>query len=142
MEKLNQETKNQMFWMLQDVISYFSKNPVKYRSKSLYGKCGYQSNGVTAGCAIGMYIDQDLAKELDDYEDSSILEIFEQCKSSFQKLPEWMKIMPIDFLSELQALHDNDFNWDKNNLSKDGIDTVKEICENFELPFKKLTFKK
>lgn len=141
MEKLNQETKNQMFWMLQDVISYFSKNPVKYRSKSLYEKCSYQSNGVTAGCAIGMYIDQDLAKELDDCEDSSISEISYNI-NIFQKLPEWMKIMPIDFLSELQALHDNDFNWDKNNLSKDGIDTVKEICENFDLPFKKLTFKK
>ena len=43
------------------------------------------------------------------------------------KFPDWMIKMKLDFLVSLQNLHDDNLYWDKNGLTQEGFEYVKEI---------------
>lgn len=141
---MKQTTKNQMFWMLQDVISYFGKNPKQNRCiDNIKGKCLYNPpiDSKSIGCAIGMYLDNKTASYFDNLLDTSIIDIF----SNFElkaKLPKWMQIMPIEFLDDLQTLHDINTFWNKKKgVSDSGKKEILRICMKYGLPFEELTFK-
>lgn len=133
----------QQFNMLQDVITHFSKNPFELRSvNNINEACLYMppiDKPLSTGCAIGIFISEKLAKELDDV--GSINYIF-QNKSYKISLPKWMQKMDIKFLQDLQDLHDTNDNWTDINISEIGIKWVEGICNRYDLPFKKLKFKK
>ena len=131
--------------MLQDVIDQFSPNPEELRSASSYGKCTYHpsiNKPKSIGCAIGMYIGWESAKALDRRADTFI----RKADTSIRKvinargIPKWMKKIDIDFLSDLQYLHDNGSYWRLVGLSTDGMYYIATLCNKFKLDYEKLVF--
>lgn len=86
--------------------------------------CLYGGNG----CAIGMWEENTPV----DWEGDSVLSIFHE-------LPEFMIALSEDknknkgFLSDVQSLHDEEYNWNKNGLSVQGKHKVLDICKNYGL---------
>lgn len=138
---MTQTTKNQMFWMLQDVITHFGENPRKNRCMGSLNICNYnpRKNSESIGCAIGMYLDTKTANYFDHLENPSIINIYFEPKLK-AKLPKWMQKMPSDFLHDLQKFHDVDPNFTDNNISDQGKIKIKEICKTYDLPFEFLQF--
>lgn len=143
---MKQEIKNQMFWMLQDAITHFGSDPKNNRavistSDGKEGKCNYSRVNGNLGCAIGMYLSDKVAEDLDSLDATSIDDIIEYYPEC---LPKWMLKLDPKFLFDLQNFHDSQFHWNlKNNcISKVGIGKVEYICKEYDLPFKELTFPK
>ncbi len=69
--------------------------------------CVYFPLKNSPGCAIGQHCPN--AKELSG-----------AARNCFDKLPDWMQEMGVEFLDEIQRLHDFGRNWDANGMSTDG----------------------
>lgn len=130
----------QQFNMLQDVISTFSPDPKEYRSICNKNSCLYnppKNKPLSPGCVIGQYMDIETASKLEGH---GLIQCILNSKLK-ELLPEWMQEMSIDFLQRIQNLHDYNRFWNENlGLSEKGIDYVKEICNDYSLPFKQLKF--
>lgn len=86
---------------LQDTINYYWGKPERKCTNNT-GKCLYApASDNTLGCAIGRHLPLELSKHLDSGNDTDVAnpEIFDQ-------LPDWMKALGIQFLTEVQSLHD------------------------------------
>lgn len=133
----------QQFNMLQDVISHFATNPDELRSSLCDSTCTYYPNlklsPKSIGCAIGIYLNWKTAKELDNLEQTSIHCILDNKHKTI--LPLWMQKMNKNFLSDIQALHDDEYHWNSEGLAENGKRYIKTICDKFNLPFSKLTLK-
>lgn len=119
--------------MLNDVVEHFSSNPCKLRSRSKIGTCLYNPPSYkteSIGCAIGMYLKTGVAKKLDN--SGSIVTIFYLPKKK-ALLPIWMQELDVEFLQDIQQLHDADKNWTKNGLSNNGKRSVNKIRNMFQL---------
>jgi hypothetical protein len=86
--------------------------------------CQYIPSGPhTEGCAIGRWLDRD-SPILDlrlDLRDKAVSALGDY-------LPVWMKEMGLDFLRDVQKLHDGLLNWNENGLSpigESGVDFIK-----------------
>lgn len=123
--------------MLQEIVTHFGKNPRELRSVQSHehGGCLYHPNleltPKSIGCAIGMYLDWDVAKKLDGGSSVAIGNIFEGNRK--QLLPEWMQKLDVHFLKKCQRLHDYMFFWNEKGISDRGKEEVKEICKQFKL---------
>ena len=49
----------------------------------------------------------------------------------FVFLPEWMQWLGFEFLTELEAIHDNDINWSFNGLSATGDMNMDKIITRY-----------
>jgi hypothetical protein len=128
------------FNVLQDVIKHFSKSPNTLRSKDPSGKCLYNpppNKKKSIGCAIGIYLSEEVAETFDNQHITSIDSIFSRPPLK-KLLPDWMKKMDVNFLKEIQELHDDEENWSSKGLSKEGKEYTKEICKEYKLDFNKL----
>ncbi len=97
--KLNQEQKE----VLIDTLKYYKdkKHKVGYNSKR--GVCTY--SGGSTGCAVGRLIPKKLRVQWDkEFNEQSIDSIFDICE---EKLPKKLTSLGMDFLVDLQNLHDN-----------------------------------
>jgi len=119
--------------MLNDVVKHFSKNPKELRSISICNSCLYmppESKPKSIGCAIGMYLPNKVARQLDRSDDTDIVTVF---NDYLTLLPKWMQKMDVSFLNSLQRLHDINSNWDEKGLSKSGKEEVKDIIKEYNL---------
>lgn len=123
----NKET---MEIMLQDFVDQFHKN---LESKSIDSKqecCYYPPDrSKSPGCAIGMYLKDDIAKELDNLIESTIGKII--YSNNIKLLPKWMQKLPNSFLTRYQLLHDDYIT--KEGLEEDGKIEISRICKRFNL---------
>lgn len=123
--------------MLETVVKHFSSNPKELRCLSATGSCSYayQKNvPKSSGCAIGMFLPNELCIEMDNSANTSIDDIFDN-PTLYKKLPKWMRDMDVNFLQSLQILHDQNKNWDleSNTISIIGKEKVNEIIKDYKL---------
>lgn len=141
------KTTGREFNMLQDVITHFGEDPINRRSEEeglyetycVYSRQENKPNNI--GCAIGMYLSDKVAEKLDRNDEGSIKDILKNPELK-KLLPKWMLAIDPNFLEDIQILHDNDFIWNDKGLTEKGLDIVRMICKNYDLPFKKLKFPK
>lgn len=119
------EIGKKMLAELDDMVSFYSENPMGLRAKER-GSCTYKaSNGNK--CAIGRMLSEDDLRELEkegNLEDTSIDSIIGDLTSKR------VLDLPMSFLEALQALHDEDENWIADGLSAAGIKARDRIKEN------------
>ena len=109
--------------VLNETIAIYN---IKNRSVENSG-CKYYLNSNT-GCAIGRLIeDKELCKKLDGLDDDSSV------RTVFNFFPKKIRELNINFLEQLQNLHDNTNNWDDNGISKIGKQEVEDIKVKFGL---------
>lgn len=103
-------------------------------------KCTYSPITIgkenSEGCAIGRWIDPELAFRIDKEKsdnNSGIHQIID-----LYPFPDWMKKLDTNFLRQLQGLHDTDSYWTETGLSKSGKHYVRYICEFFSLDYEQL----
>ncbi len=116
--------------VLQDTVKYYTTN-VKRRCVDKNNECSYSAktlNKSSQGCAVGRLIPPKLRLEWDKkYPNKSISGI--QCKET---LPENLLELGINFLNDLQSLHDQPNNWDKEGLTQRGLDRVEQITKHIQ----------
>lgn len=125
---------------LQDLLDYYTVDPIKRRCMNEAGKCFYTPiSTFTDGCAIGRHLDKELQHEFDnDGVPKSVSEF-----SVFHKLPQWMKDLGQDFLLECQILHDRNQVW-RNYINGDMIlvrSKIKECFISFNIDLDSLIIK-
>lgn len=126
---------------LQSTLDYYGANPIARRNIAVGGTCKYQPLKETSeGCAIGRFMPKD--KSYRDYCDSygSITEIL-NIEWLVERLPEWMRKMDLQFLSDIQKLHDSPLYeyWNAKGLTKDGKEYVNYIIVEYELNMSRIS---
>lgn len=128
------ETKEQM---LVEVVKWFAPDPANRRNKRgvLHG-CYYAAlDDKKKGCAIGMFLDRELAIDLDgDYNMSSV-----GVQDAWNDLPEQLQLLGESYLTEIQDFHDANRYWSSSGLSDIGKSEVLSIIKSFKLDESKLT---
>lgn len=106
------------------------------RSITSGGQCVYFKEG-TQGCAVGRLIaDKELCKKLDaKFDENGKLNTTTSAKGVFDRLPQDVQELGVEFLTRLQGLHDdlNERYWDDLGLTEDGKVYVESIKRTFEL---------
>lgn len=126
------ETQWQMRHMLNDVVTYYGQDPEKLRSFSPSIGCRYNplpNKPNSAGCAIGMYLPKKVCLKLDRI--GGVDTVFYRDPDL---LPKWMRDMGVNFLMEVQSLHDVSEFWSEKGLSGIGIERVYHIINKYKLP--------
>jgi len=82
------------------------------------------------GCAVGRLLTRKKAKQIEE-----IVEKTNQCSVAavFELLPDEVKTLGLDFLSDIQLFHDNYSCFTNEGLSYKGIEIAKEIAERYNL---------
>lgn len=117
---------------LEDTIKFYSEDTSRraVREKGSVPKCVYRLNqeGLIKKCAIGRHIrDEDYNPEIES--PSGILtNLLAQ-----EVLPIRVSQLGLEFLQNIQRLHDEDENWNESGISELGHQTVKEIKDWFNL---------
>lgn len=106
---------------LQSTINHYNS---KNRAVNENGSCCYTPTATSDGCAIGRWLDK---KTLDSICNTVIVRDIEE------KLPVWMFNLGLDFLTEIQTLHDMDDFWNPLGLSPEGKEFVKSLYIKFDL---------
>lgn len=106
---------------LEDTIAYYSEDVNRRAVNNM--RCSYKTEDGKK-CAIGRYISE---KKY-----NSIIEGHGVGSSVVYKLlPKKILDLDIDFLDDIQDLHDQNYHWDKNGLTEKGIDFKNKIIEKF-----------
>ena len=108
---------------LNDTISHF--NSTNRGINKTVGNCSY-----VAGCAIGRHLPKELCERFDsgDYKYTAILNL-----NIFNQLPDNLKELTIEFLDQIQGLHDREYYWDEKSLTNEGLEKVNIIKAKFSL---------
>lgn len=111
--------KQKRLTVLEETVKHFNSN-----NRSTIGAvCVY--SGV--GCAIGRLIkNKQLCKELDSYCVSAV-----DSKNVYPKLPKNLQKLGIDFLKDLQTLHDREVNWNDKGISDVGREITNDIKKQY-----------
>jgi hypothetical protein len=99
------------------------------RAETPAGGCVYHALENSPGCAIGQFLPIDLQRKCF----GSIGDIYYYRPEEFNRFPNWMQEMSVDFLSEVQRLHDYSSYWDENGISEIGQKPYARIVERFDL---------
>ena len=99
---------------LEDTVKYYSEDISRRAVKN--SSCRYRTNDGRK-CAIGRFIPDDLYNE--KIEEHCIDEIFK-----YKCIPDELKELGVNFLRNIQHLHDFDSNWDDCGLSSKGEEWV------------------
>lgn len=120
------DIKERQLTFLKDTAAHYnlSNRGVRESVKGAGSICTY-----VAGCAIGRHITD--MKKREDFDASHRSAVGE--KEIFNRLPKWMKEMGDDFLGDVQALHDEESNWDGDGINEKGKNAVENIEFHFEL---------
>ena len=130
--------------LLLDTLKYYSAD-INRRCKSR-GGCWYSPLKAgkvrsSKGCAIGRHLKPTVQHLFDACKNTSIDAVLQEKKSYKKRLPTWMQKLSIDFLVEIQSLHDTDHNWTSYGLSPSGKDKVFFIMKDYSIR-KTTAFKK
>ena len=123
--------------LLEDTITYYSVNPNKRRCQVNGSGCRYSPKTIkkptSEGCAIGRHLDGDVKRKFDVSSYGSISMIARFNKDVFALAPQWMQDIDIDFLMDIQGLHDYFDYWNEAGLSQEGKEYVEQIKKRFGL---------
>lgn len=124
---------------LLDTLEYYSVDPINRRciSESIEIGCRYspvtiKKEGLSEGCGIGRKLSPEAALEWDKLGTTTIYRIFLRPEMKVLA-PEWMQEMDVDFLSDIQRLHDVSYNWCDKGLSNYGKASLVSIIISYEL---------
>ena len=109
------KTPTEQLQLLEETIEYYSKNPRAIENSHC---CYKTSNGHR--CAIGRLLDDETLIIIRNTGSVSANDIWD-------KLPQEIRDFGINFLADLQALHDNPYNWESSGLSGEGKGFVNDI---------------
>jgi len=115
--------------LLEDTIKYYSENTERRCTDNrgcFYSPITIGKENISEGCAIGRHLDKDFALKIDKL-DGDRLSVMLEKEENKNKFPDWMLKMNPSFLSEIQGLHDAKSHWDKNGLTQEGLEYIKEI---------------
>jgi len=135
---MNELQKKQLA-LLKDTIAYYSADTTK-RCMINTSTCRYLGESLdkphSDGCAVGRLLTPELRLQFDRmFPDKTV-----HYKPLFNLLPQEVQAYGVDFLGDLQNLHDFSSYWDENGLSKDGLirkDVIMskyKLVEEFEIP--------
>lgn len=110
--------------LLNFTIKHFNSNNRGVQKEN----CSY-----TAGCAIGIHLPIELRKEFDGEPNSDIMSLRKDNFSLWNKIPENLKDCGVEFLDNIQFLHDNALNWNQEGLNAIGLKEVERIKSRFYL---------
>ena len=116
-----------------DTINHYNYNNrcTNEEEECYYSPLSAGLEGKSEGCAIGRFMEPEIALEMDkQYENASILALIQREPNC---IPDWMKSFDLGFLDAVQNLHDRSIYWDEKGLSKRGNERVLEICKEFEI---------
>ena len=99
--------------LLDETAAHFNKNNRAYDAEM--ERCCY-SHKVNGGCAIGRKIPAELAEKFDFFATNNAV----HAPRILDNLPPELQELGSDFLSMLQALHDQPDNWDDAGLNSKG----------------------
>ena len=125
--------KEKQLALLNETVEYYSADPVGRRCVG-ERRCAYSPiklglEDTSEGCAIGRKITAELAEEFDaEIGDSSVSNRY-----IFDRLPEELKELTVQFLEVIQYLHDSDNSWDGKGLTQIGKERVEQIKRDFKL---------
>jgi len=124
------DLKSKRLAVLESTLNYFTISNRSVVRTMNRRTCQYAPiEGVSEGCAVGRLIkDKDLCKRLDDngkdgMSATVVVDVWEQLPKSVQELG-------LQFLSELQILHDSDIFWCNEGLNKEGQKALARIKRN------------
>ena len=110
----------------------FLKDTLEYFNITNLGRNEFGGYSYSDGCAIGRWLEPNLALELDEYceyKNTSVME-----PDIFTRLPQALKKLGKDFLVAIQHLHDDEDYWAEDGLSAFGKKFVNtQIIECFEI---------
>ncbi len=99
------------------------------RAEKPEGGCVYYALGDSPGCAIGQFLLPALQKSCI----GPIDDVYYYQPEYFNQFPEWMIKMGVEFLREIQRLHDYPSYWDETGINEMGRKLYRQIVENFDL---------
>ena len=117
-------------FLIDTINHYNSSNRCSHQD----GDCCYSPftaglEGKSEGCAIGRFMEPEVALEMDNKHD--LMNIRTLLNHEPDCISDWMKEFDIDFLTAIQNLHDADVYWNKQGLSELGHEEVLKICKKF-----------
>lgn len=124
--------KERMIAFLYDTAKFYNleNRAVIGESPSTYA-CSYYRTEKSPGCAIGRHVD------LDDCEEKqcslAISAIVGSCKFFDSLIPNWMKEMDINFLRDIQILHDLRGHWQHDGIGPYGVYFLTEMLKTYKL---------
>ena len=87
------------------------------------------------GCAVGRLMDRKKAKRIEEIASKESLGLH----AVFDLFPEDVKSLGLDFLQEMQWMHDESTYFTTKGLSPSGIEMAKKIAKKYNLNIKGLT---
>lgn len=117
---MEQTLEEQRLAFLQDTVQYYSEDLTRRAASSNSGRCSYLTDDGRK-CAIGRHIVENTYSP--GFEISPLSEIF-------KVLPNNVKALGYDFLSQVQSLHDKAINWNltcNQGLTESGKHVVQRI---------------
>lgn len=121
--EVSKRVKDRMQVFLEETVKHYNLG-----NRSLWNDvCAYvpEDCGKSEGCAIGRKLPKSYRKKLmsdqfSKYNHASIVELFDN-----MGIPKYFKGMPIDFLTFVQILHDDEREWGENGLiSRTNLDII------------------
>lgn len=124
--------------VLEDTVKYYSED-INRRcfgdgddpSECRYSPKSVGKEGISQGCAVGRLLPQEMKDEID--ETYGAVNIDDLVSYHSYALPKEVISLGVNFLVQLQRLHDKNEHWSKSGLSDKGQLTVNEIKETFKL---------
>lgn len=99
--------------VLEETVKYYSENTER---RCIKGSCTYAPEnsdkvGISDGCAVGRLLDPELRLKLDEIFSSGGGNSGVSNDHLFSMLPEKVRNLGMAFLTDLQGLHDESYNW-------------------------------
>lgn len=116
--------------ILEDTIKHYNiNNRCAVLEVCYYNPTSTNMEGKSEGCAIGRLVSKRLSLKMDKTSvDGGISN-----PELFTLLPKKLQVLGVDFLVDLQNLHDSDRNWNEEGLTSQGEVVVRNIRECFDL---------
>lgn len=125
---------NEVEFLIDTINHYTSLN----RNVAWYGDsriCVYMpANDTSKGCAVGRHL---LGfKGINDEDNISDFGTFVHVHPEL--VPDWLRLFDVNFVLQVQQLHDSEEAWNNRGISDHGVVKVRDICRKFFIDFERL----
>lgn len=127
--------KKKMREFLEDVCAYYNSKNRAVSKKT--GCCVYYDPETLNRCAIGREMSLNDAKKLHLNHGS----VGVSANFVLKSIPHRLRIMGVNFLKQVQNLHDTDLYWDEHGITKEGVNFKETIIDSFGLHTTKEIYK-
>lgn len=128
-KRMNTTLNEKRLALLEETAAHYnSDNRCESGTSCVYSPTTVGLEGKTEGCAIGRKLPKELAIKFDEIsKNNDDMGGVISHHSLFDLLPNELKDLGADFLTDLQQLHDLTWNWDATGLSSSGLEDVNNI---------------